>query len=225
MSKEEKTVKRQRGLIVADVLPILFVLSIITIVAISWGGWRVGLFPLLLVLFILYFFRNPPRKITAGADEVVSPADGVVLSVAEVNEENYLHGPAIKISIFLSIFNVHVNRTPIAGVVDYLHYRPGKFLPAFKSHASDLNERNYVGIRSEQNPALAVLVVQITGFIARRIVCWVKEGDALAQGELFGMIKFGSCTEIYLPIGSEVLVQKGEKVKGGLSIIGRLRNE
>lgn len=217
--------KRQKGLVVADALPIVLILSILALAAISWGGWRLGLAPLLLVIFTLYFFRNPPRKISASADEVVSPADGVVLSVAEVNENNYFHGPAIKVSIFLSIFNVHVNRTPIAGVVDYLHYRPGKFLPAFKSHASEVNERNYVGIRAEKNPRLAVLVVQITGFIARRIVCWVKEGDALTQGELFGMIKFGSCTELYLPIDSEVLVKKGEKVKGGLSIIGRLRNE
>jgi phosphatidylserine decarboxylase len=218
-------VQRKKGLIVADGWPILLVLGVLLIATVSWGGWKAGLIPLLLVLFTLFFFRNPPRKISAADDEVVSPADGVVLAVEEVQEENYMHSHAIKVSIFLNVFNVHVNRTPITGVVDFLHYRPGRFLPAFKSHASELNERNYVGIRSMKDPGLMVLVVQITGFIARRIACWVKEGDALKQGELFGMIKFGSCTEIYLPKTTEVYVKKGEKVKGGVSIIGRLHNE
>ena len=98
-------------------------------------------------------------------------------------------------------------------------------MPAFKSHASDINERNYVGIRGTHNTNFAVLVVQITGFIARRIVCWAKTGDKLEKGDLFGMIKFGSCTEIYLPLGTTVLVKKGQKVRGGETIIGRFRNE
>ncbi len=216
---------RRKGLIVADVLPMLIVFLIITTAAALWGGVRAALLPGILALFTLYFFRNPLRRISAQPEEVVSPADGVVMAVEEVVEENYLHGSAIKVSIFLNIFNVHVNRTPITGVIDYLYYRQGKFLPAFKSHASHLNERNYVGIRWEKNPAVSILVVQITGFIARRIACWVKEGEKLAQGELFGMIKFGSCTELYLPLGSEVLVKKGQKVRGGETIIGRLQNE
>lgn len=216
---------RRKGLIVADVLPMLIIFLIITIVAALWGGARAALLPGILVLFTLYFFRNPRRRISARSDEVVSPADGVVMAVEEVVEENYLRGSALKVSIFLNIFNVHVNRMPIAGEIDYLYYRQGKFLPAFKSHASHLNERNYVGIRWEENPAVSILVVQITGFIARRIVCWVKEKEKLAQGELFGMIKFGSCTELYLPLNSEILVKKGQKVRGGETIIGRLQNE
>jgi phosphatidylserine decarboxylase len=212
---------KHNWLIVSDAFPILAVLFVITVCAYLVGGlWAVTL-PLLLILFTLYFFRNPSREIVAEEDEILSPADGVVLTVEEVEENYYLHSAAIKVSIFLNIFNVHVNRAPVAGIIDYLYYKPGKFLPAFKSHASHLNERNYVGIRCENNPDFRLMVVQITGFIARRIVCWAKAGDQLRQGERFGMIKFGSCTEIYLPVGTKVLVEKGQKVRGGKTVIGR----
>lgn len=212
---------KHNWLIVSDAFPILAVLFVITVCAYFVGGLWAGTLPLLLILFTLYFFRNPSREIVAQEDEILSPADGVVLTVEEVEENCYLHSAAIKVSIFLNIFNVHVNRTPVAGIIDYLYYKPGKFLPAFKSHASHLNERNYVGIRCENNPDFRLMVVQITGFIARRIVCWVKAGDKLGQGERFGMIKFGSCTEIYLPVGTKVLVEKGQKVRGGKTVIGR----
>lgn len=187
-------------------------------------GINAALIPSVFVLFTLYFFRNPHRMTDAGPQDVLSPADGVVLYVDEVEEDRYLKDKAIKISIFLNVFNVHVNRAPIAGEVEYLSYQPGKFLPAFKGHASHLNERNYLGIRSSKDPRLALMVVQITGFIARRIVCWVKSGAKLEQGQRFGMIKFGSCTEVYLPKGSVILVQKGHKVKGGETILGRLQS-
>ncbi|GAV23013.1 phosphatidylserine decarboxylase family protein [Carboxydothermus pertinax] len=180
-----------------------------------------GIFVSLLFLFILFFFRNPRRIIPADEQSIVSPADGVILEVAEVLENSYLKGPAVKVSIFLSLFDVHVNRAPLSGQVEYIHYRPGKFLPAFKSHASEINERNYIGIK---NSRVKVLVVQITGFVARRIVSFVKLGDNLNKGQLFGMIKFGSCTEIYLPKDRvEILVQKGERVFGGTTVIGRIK--
>jgi phosphatidylserine decarboxylase len=214
-------VKRDKWLIVPDVLPLLIIFAVLTIIVYFLGGRKVALVPLIFLLFILYFFRNPSRKTIAQSNEIVSPADGVILAVEKVEEKNYLHRSAIKVSIFLNIFNVHVNRVPIAGVIDYLCYHPGKFIPAFKSHASQLNERNYIGIKSEDNPGWAVLVVQITGFIARRIVCWIKVGERLGQGDLLGMIKFGSCTELYLPSDSTVLVEKGQKVRGGETIIGR----
>jgi len=217
--------EKRNWIIVPDVLPMLIFFVVFTVIVYIWGTIWAALFPLVLVVFTLCFFRNPKRVINAQEDEIVSPADGVVLTVEEVNENKYLHGSAIKVSIFLNIFNVHVNRVPVAGEIEYLYYQPGKFLPAFKSHASDINERNYVGIRCKHNSHLAVLVVQITGFIARRIVCWVKTGDRLQTGDLFGMIKFGSCTEIYLPVETTVLVKKGQKVRGGETIIGRVRNE
>lgn len=213
--------KRRNLFIAPDAFPILIILVIITLALYYFTGFYGEILPVLLILFTLYFFRNPERQISAVDNEIVSPADGVVMAIEEVEENQYLKSRAIKVSIFLSVFNVHINRAPVEGTIDYVHYKPGKFLPAFKSHASYLNERNYIGIRWARNTNLAVLVVQITGFIARRIVCWVKEGERLQQGERFGMIKFGSCTEIYLPMGTEVLVKKGQKIKGGITIVGR----
>jgi len=175
-----------------------------------------------LFLFTAYFFRNPKRVIPRDHKAILSPADGVVMSVSSVTEDKFLGGQAQKVSIFLSVFNVHVNRSPVAGQVKYVHYVPGKFLPAFKSHASEINERNYVGIESA---GFKVLVCQITGFIARRIVCYAKAGWSLDQGQLFGMIKFGSCTEVYVPEGVEILVSPGDSVKGGETIIGRFPDE
>jgi len=172
---------------------------------------------LVLLLFVVFFFRNPYRKIPPGENLVVSPADGRVMSITEIDEPEFIKARAIKVSIFLSIFNVHVNRSPIRGQVSFVSYRPGKFLPAFKSHASEINERNTVGI---ENGSMKVLVYQITGFIARRIVCWVKKGDSLERGERFGLIKFGSCTEVVLPVNVDIQVKPGDKVKGGKTIIG-----
>lgn len=216
----------QRGrnfIIIPDAFPFLIVGLILSLLLyLLWGFYGI-IVPGLFTLFTLYFFRNPERKShNVSPFDVMSPADGVVLYIDNVQEDRVIHGKAIKVSIFLNIFNVHVNRAPIAGKVTYLKYQPGKFLPAFKGHASHLNERNYLGICCQENPKLSLLVVQITGFIARRIVCWFKEGSTLEQGERFGLIKFGSCTEVYLPEGSEVLVQEGQKVKGGETVIGRL---
>ncbi|NYE56826.1 phosphatidylserine decarboxylase family protein [Carboxydothermus ferrireducens] len=198
----------------------LVALGVLTVLGALINFW-LGLLVFLLFLFVVFFFRNPRRTIPEDEKAIISPADGVVLDVAEVNASHYLKGPAVKISIFLSIFDVHVNRAPVEGRVEYVYYREGKFLPAFKSHASEINERNYIGIK---NPYLQVLVVQITGFIARRIVSYVKPGDILKKGQLLGMIKFGSCTEIYLPKETvEVLVQKGQRVYGGITVIGRIK--
>ncbi len=129
---------------------------------------------------------------------------------------------SIRIRIFLSIFNVHVNRSPIAGKVIFRYYRPGKMLPAYKSQASELNEKNYLGI---ENKNFRILVTQVTGFIARRIVCWVNEGDEISRGERFGLIKFGSCTELFLPNDVKILEKQGDKVTGGQSILGRVDGE
>lgn len=173
----------------------------------------------ILLLFILYFFRNPERKISDEPLTLVSPADGVVMDVERVFEDRFLKGESIRIRIFLSLFNVHVNRSPMEGEVVYRAYREGKMLPAFKSHASELNEKNFIGIENEH---LHILVTQVTGFLARRIVCWAKEGDTLQKGERFGLIKFGSCIEIFLPPDVEVFVSTGDKVRGGETIIGRV---
>jgi|SRR3989339_620741 len=174
-------------------------------------------FSLLLLLFVLFFFRNPYRKIPEQANIIICPADGRILSITEIDEPMFLNSKAVKISIFLSVFNVHINRCPIKGIIKFTNYRPGKFLPAFKSHASDINERNTIGIEGNN---IKVLVHQITGFIARRIVCWVKLNEVVEKGERFGLIKFGSCTEIIVPTNVDVKVKVGDKVKGGKNIIG-----
>lgn len=172
-----------------------------------------------LFFFTAFFFRNPQRKIPKDSKAILSPADGVVMSVTSVAEDQFIKGSARKVSIFLSVFNVHINRSPVAGEVKYVKYISGKFLPAFKSHASEINERNYLGIESN---GLKVLVCQITGFIARRIVCYATIGSSLDQGQMFGLIKFGSCTEVYVPDNVDILVKPGEAVRGGKTLIGRI---
>ena len=196
----------------------LAILAVLTVLAYLAWPWLV-IFPGILFLFILFFFRNPNRDIPTDELSLVSPADGVVMDVERVFEDQFLSSESIRVSIFLCVFNIHVNRSPMAGKVVFRAYRPGKMIPAFKSHSSDLNEKNYVGI---QNQHLQILVTQVTGFIARRIVCWVDKGDLLAQGERFGLIKFGSRTEIFVPPNVEIMVSPGDKVRGGISVIGRV---
>lgn len=179
-----------------------------------------SILPLLLILFVLFFFRDPERNITIDEKCFLSPADGKIIEISEIYEDQFFKSKAIKVSIFLSLFNIHVNRSPITGKVTYKSYRPGKYLPAFKSHASEINERNTIGIENEYTK---VLVHQITGFVARRIVCWSNIGDFLKQGERFGLIKFGSCTEIIVPIDTEIKVKVGDSVKGGLTVIGVIK--
>jgi len=198
--------------------PYIFVLAILTLGFYYIHPW-LAVIPGVLLLFVMYFFRNPNRDIPTEEGVIVSPADGVVMDVQKVYEDRFLQSESIRIRIFLNIFNVHINRSPIKGTVTYRAYRPGKMIPAFKSHASEINEKNFVGI---ENQDIKVLTTQVTGFIARRIVCWIHEGDVLEQGERFGMIKFGSCTEVFLPPHVEVTVVAGDKVRGGETIVGRI---
>jgi phosphatidylserine decarboxylase len=184
--------------------------------------------PALLALFTLWFFRDPERAIPPGDEVIVSPADGTVADIEEVDEPEYLGGKALRVGIFLSVFNVHVNRTPLAGTVAMVKYRPGKYLAAFNDKASTDNEANSVGLettfKNGDGTPLRVLVKQIAGLIARRIVCACSESQQLQRGERFGMIKFGSRTELYLPTGtvSDLRVKVGDKVRGGATVIGIL---
>ena len=199
----------------------LAIFAVLTVLAYWAWPWLVIL-PGVIFLFIAFFFRNPERDIPTDEFSLVSPADGVVMDVERVFEDQFLNRESIRVRIFLSIFNVHVNRCPMVGKIAFRAYRPGKMIPAFKSHASELNEKNYVGI---QNKHLQILVTQVTGFIARRIVCWVNKGDIVSKGERFGLIKFGSCTEIFVPTNVEIMVSPGDKVRGGVSVIGRVNVE
>jgi phosphatidylserine decarboxylase len=149
---------------------------------------------------------------------LLSPADGQVMSISEMEEPDFIGGKAVKVTIFLSLFNVHINRSPMEGAVLYHQYREGKMIPAFKSHVSDINERNTIGIESADG--YRILVHQITGFVARRIVWWVKPGETLQRGERFGLIRFGSCAEVVMPAGTKVTVKPGQKTRGGVTAIG-----
>jgi len=173
---------------------------------------------ILLTVFSIFFFRNPPRTVPGERGMLVSPADGRVMDVVKVYEDNYLHGESVRVRIFLSIFNVHINRIPIRCSIDWVKRASGLYLPAYKDEAGTKNARNYIGFTTDWGK---MLVVQVTGIVARRLVCWVEPGDVLETGERFGLIRFGSCTEIYLPPEAEIMVQEGQKVKGGETIIAR----
>lgn len=172
---------------------------------------------------IAWFFRNPRRTILPDPGLVVSPADGLIVDIEDIPYDEFVGGPAKKIGIFLSIFNVHINRSPIAGRVIGLRYRPGKYLNALRPESARENEQLAILIEESQAPFRGMVVRQITGAIARRIVCWLKPGDVLARGEQFGMIKLGSRTELLMPMeeGLEIRVRMGDKVKAGSSILAQ----
>ena len=173
-----------------------------------------------LACYCIYFFRNPERKIPVDESLIVSPADGTVQDIVHLNDDDFLKSSCTKVIIFLSVFDVHVNRSPIAGEIKVQKYICGRFRPAYKDSVGFENERHLLGIENEK---LRVTVTQIAGILARRIVSWVTLDDKLEKGELYGLIRFGSCTEIVVPDNVEVLVTKGEKVRGGETIIGKIR--
>jgi phosphatidylserine decarboxylase len=168
-----------------------------------------------LAAFIFYFFRNPERIIPQGRGLVVSPADGRVVVVMD---EEHAGRPGKRISIFLAVWNVHVNRSPAAGRITRMDYRPGKFLAAMRERASFENEQN---VFSLETPNGEMIFKQIAGFIARRVVSWKKPGDELGRGELIGLVRFGSRADVWLPSGAQILVAVGDNVKGGSSVIAR----
>jgi phosphatidylserine decarboxylase len=193
----------------------------------GWFFWWLALAPAVIGLLILWFFRNPRRMAPAGAGLVVAPADGLVVAITELPHEPFLGGPAVEIGIFLSVFDVHINRVPVAARVIGLTYRRGKFLNALLPASARENERLSVRLEENEPPHRRFIVRQIAGAIARRIVCWLKPGDELARGEVLGMIKLGSRTELVLPreAGLEVLVKKGQRVWAGTSVLARYGDE
>lgn len=214
-------------MIAKEGLPFILIGLVLTIASI-WAGtrwnstilWAVSTILAILTVFVTFFFRDPDRNCPTDIGLVVSPADGTVLSVDTV-ANHYVTGPnSIKISIFLSVMNVHVNRVPIAGVVDYVRYVPGKFLVAYADKASEENEHTEIGMTDAQGRK--VVFKQIAGTIARRIVCNIHERETLEIGQRFGLIRFGSRMDIFLPAGSTMSVKKGDKTCGGETIIGRL---
>lgn len=208
--------------IVADGYRFIIPLAIITAVLFAFAVlpliWLACLSGLLL-LFVLNFFRDPERVIPNEEGVVVSPGDGKVVEIVE-EKDPLLDEPYRRISIFLNIFNVHVQRTPVAGRIEKIQYNEGKFLNAASHKASLDNEQNSMVIHTGKEK---VLVKQIAGLIARRIVCWAKEGDNYNLGERYGLIRFGSRVDLFLPLNAEVKVSLGDHVAGGSSIIGYLK--
>jgi phosphatidylserine decarboxylase len=182
-------------------------------------GWKIlTLLGILLTLFIAFFFRNPKRKIPSLQNIILSPADGRIIHLGECEEDRFLKERALKVSIFMSLFDVHINRAPVSGKVLERSYYPGQFLVANAEKSSLLNEQNAFILETEDR--LKILLIQIAGFVARRIVCYAKAGDTLRMGEIFGMIRFGSRIDLYLPKEVKPNIRVGQHVKGGESIIG-----
>jgi len=200
--------------------PFIIPLAIVTALLIAFGWKNTAIISLVLTLFVLFFFRDPERTVPVGKDFVVSPADGRVIVIKDIFEPTYLKQNVKQISIFLSVFNVHVNRSPIGGMVETVKYNPGKFHVASVDKASLDNEQTAMVIADGGNK---ILVKQIAGLIARRIVCYAKPGDRVNTGERYGLIRFGSRVDIFLPKDAELKVKIGDNIKGAKDIIAVLK--
>ncbi len=196
---------------------ILVILYALALTLNQWFSYILFIFPVAIFLLILYFFRSPERKIPLNKELLLSPADGKVIRVEENLEEEFFDRPMLHLSIFMSPLNVHLNRYPSDGKVIYYRYHPGKYLVAWHPKSSLLNERT--SIVFETPGGVQYLVRQIAGKLARRIVCYAKEGQGVKQGEELGFIKFGSRLDVFLPPGTKVLVKPGDKVAGGVTAI------
>lgn len=201
-------------------IPFIAVPAAVTLLT-GWLGWPiVASVSALVALFVAWFFRNPARAVPLGSNLVVAPGDGKVIAIEEEFEPRYLKERAIRLTIFLNVFDVHINRVPCDGVIEDVQYQPGLFLVASKPEATLRNEQNAIMIKAHEG--IKVLCVQVAGLIARRIVCWISPRDRAIRGERFGLIRFGSRMDTFLPMGTTLRVAVGERVKGGETILGEL---
>jgi phosphatidylserine decarboxylase len=197
-------------------------LLVLTAIA-AWWTWPAALVPGAVLVWLVAFFRDPPRSVPQGPGLFVSPADGKIVEITRLADDDFVGGPAVRVGIFLSIFNVHINRAPAAARVVGIRYTPGKFFNAMKPESARENENTWIGFEEEGNAARRFAVRQISGAIARRIVCDLKPGETLARGAKFGMIKFGSRTELILPDGPdlEIAARTGQTVKAGRTVLAK----
>jgi phosphatidylserine decarboxylase len=200
--------------------PFIIPLAMVTALLFALGWKNAGIVLLALTVFVLFFFRDPERAVPGGEGIVVSPADGRVIVIKDIYEPDYLKQDVKQVSIFLSVFNVHVNRAPIGGAIEVVKYNPGKFHVASVDKASLMNEQTAMVIVKGKT---RVLVKQIAGLIARRIVCYAKPGDAVTAGERYGLIRFGSRVDLFLPKDAELKVKPGDRVRGARDVIAVLR--
>ena len=185
----------------------------------SWSLWLLAIIITILALWVAYFFRDPERSGERGPNIVVAPADGKLIMITEVDEPAFIGGRATRLSIFMNVFNVHVNRYPVDGTVGYVHYNKGKFLNAAAEKSSLENEQSSVGI---QSGSYRILVRQIAGLIARRIVTYSKSGETVRQGERMGLIRFGSRVDVFLPTDAKLRVQLGTLTTAGTTVLAEL---
>ena len=181
-----------------------------------------------LALLVINFFRDPDRNVPLDSRSVIAPADGKIIDITTLSEQSYLRGDVTRVSIFMSVFDVHVNRAPLEGCIDFVEYRTGGFAAAYREDASSGNEQLLLGFRNvfsngggEQE--LKIMIKLVAGYLARRILLWKNLRDPVRQGERISMIKFGSRVEVYLPAEWEVVVEKGQRVRAGETVVGRLR--
>ena len=178
--------------------------------------------PFVVLLWLISFFRDPPRSIPVEPQAIVAPADGTVVDITPLAEYDFIGRPSVRIGIFLSIFNVHINRAPTAGRVLELHYHPGEFLNALNPESAERNEYMWIGMEQPDKPQNRFAVRQISGMLARRIVCTLAVGQTVTKGEKFGMIKLGSRTELVLPADAvDIAVKLGDKIHAGSTVVAR----
>ena len=185
----------------------------------SWAVWLLAFLLTIIALWVAYFFRDPERRGEGGEQAVLAPADGKVVLITEIDEPAFLHGRAKRISIFMNVFSVHVNRYPVTGTVAYVNRMQGKFLNAATEQSSLENEQSSVGIATAHH---RVLVRQIAGLVARRIITYSREGERVARGDRMGLIRFGSRVDVFVPLDAEVRVQTGDQTVAGVSVIAEL---
>ncbi|MEN6441183.1 MAG: phosphatidylserine decarboxylase family protein [Syntrophobacter sp.] len=202
-------------------IPFILAAMFVTLISAILGWAALTILLLAVTLLVGHFFRDPQRMTAAGEREIISAADGEVIAVSRVETVRFLDKPARKISIFMSVFDVHVNRIPVSGTVQGIYYKKGRFVAANLAEASEKNEQNWVWIRSVSGTD--VVLTQVAGLIARRIVCWPSPGDQVIQGERFGMIRFGSRMDLYVPEDCELLVSRGQHVYAGETALCRLK--
>ncbi|OPX33340.1 MAG: phosphatidylserine decarboxylase [Desulfobacteraceae bacterium 4484_190.1] len=200
-------------------LPFVLISCALALIFLFLGLFFVFVLAAIISLFIIFFFRDPDRRNDVEQNAVLTPADGKILEVRLFRDNNTPLGePAVKVSIFMSVFNVHVNRIPIGGDIEKTDYHPGRFFSANLDKASKYNENNRITLKTPDSHK--IVFIQIAGLIARRIACWVKEGERVEAGQRFGLIRFGSRLEVYLPVDSRITVKLNQKVKAGKTIIG-----
>lgn len=201
-------------------LPFILFCAFAALICAVLGYAAVALLGLAATFFVTWFFRDPSRILPSDRKAVICPADGKIIAVKEMFDERFLQQEVVRISIFMNVFNVHVNRVPFAGTVERVLLKPGKFYSADKHQAALHNEHCAMIVSTESQQRYAA--VQIAGFIARRIVCRAEPGDRIAGGQRYGLIRFGSRVDLYLPKGTEVTVRPGRKVRAGETVLGRM---